>query len=247
MGISTSTSADAYFAGLLEGDGYIGAARSKVQTTRATVELTLTDKAAIECFQIYVNTKYANGKPIKIRYPRPARANHKETFKVGISGKKAEYLIRDLYKYWFSHRKNQSEKLLAECGLPPVSGNEDNEIFRGLPWLAGLLDAEGCFKQHKTGKYTYPQIQLEMTCRDIVTFVADWVNREIPPFTGAKKGRPEQIVAVLERKRQVLNRKNSFCLQINGRRAIYLAALLKPHIRNSDKLDDVHNMLVSLC
>ncbi len=37
-----------------------------------------------------------------------------------------------------------------------------------LAWLAGLLEGEGCFREHPTTAGRYPCIQLKMTDRDVV-------------------------------------------------------------------------------
>ena len=218
-----------------------------MRTTYPVIELCMVDKSVVTAFSNYVNSTFLcinKEKSAKIR-TLAAHGNRQKTFKIAVTRRRAEIMIREFYPFWSSHRREQSNAIFRKCGLSPLPVEETNNVE--VEWLAGLLDAEGCFKVHKTRGYTYPQIQLEMTCKDIVSSVSIWLNKNVAKAQYSGKGRPEQAISVLTRKAPTSRRKDSYSVQINGRRACNLATMLLPYMKNKSKMSDVGRLLSLPC
>jgi len=228
----------AYFAGLLEGDGCLSIhkAGSKFYPT---IRLCLTDKEPVEGFRDFVNDYlHVEGleKPLNVRRRSQSNRRWKDTFTVSFEGRRAEQLMRVFFPYWFSHRQEQVIRIFDKCTL---DAPKQSTVSLGEEWLAGLSDAEGCFRR-KVGGKTYAYFRVNMTDEDIVGFLVSWLNKNVPPVKkrSGKGGQEKelQVRAYLDKRE---NRKATYYCTLGGRRAVALCNLLKPYMLNATKLKEL--------
>lgn len=232
------SSKKAYFAGLLEGDGCLSLhkAGNKVYPT---IRLCLTDIDPVAEFCQYVNAFLGvKGfeKALKVRHRKQRNISWKDTFTISFEGRRAEFLMRDFFPYWFSHRKNQVIRIFEECELrlPSYSTVSLNDA-----WLAGLADAEGCFRRVVKGK-TYPHFRINMTDEDIINFLVSRLNAVVPPMKRISgKGGQEKFLETRKYVDKRSNRKPTYYCTIGGRRALELTGRLKRYMLNASKVKEI--------
>jgi Txe/YoeB family toxin of Txe-Axe toxin-antitoxin module len=194
-----SLSSDAYIAGLIEGDGSI---------TWNGKDCGVLEHSAID-FDLVQRTALRIDRPVRVlttptMVDKLARG-HKQLYKTVVSGKKALEVLKDLYPYFWSHRRDQIEHRFG------YRNNSISVASPSLEWLAGLLDAEGCFLFQHT-----PIIQLKMTDEDVVMAVRDTFS-------------PDSIIHKREDTRKSTY-KDIYSLYICGDRATKLMESLFTHL-----------------
>lgn len=240
-----------YFAGVIEGDGSLfvqrNTERSGTLSLYPRIQLRMAEKGIIECFASWVNrTQPPVGKyehPIRIITHAPMKKNYVEQFAANVIGRRAEILMRKLYPIWFSHRQGQVKASFKECGLAiPATLTKKHSEKEYLSWLAGLLDAEGCFDTCKAqnGK-RHARFQLGMTDKDVVSFVASWLDTTFPPVSPVKAGGVEKHVQVNGPYNQNEG-KPMFAIRLQGRRSIELMRKLQPYMLNRKKLEIIDTL-----
>jgi hypothetical protein len=86
---------------------------------------------------------------------------------------------------------------------------------------------------------------LNMTDRDVVERAAAMINKWMPPIpVPARGGNPEKLVSARVQQPSRPMRKTLYTIQISGRRALLLMALLRPFMmqRRREKIDELFNL-----
>lgn len=81
-----------------------------------------------------------------------------------------------------------------------------------IGWLAGLLDGEGFFALAKVGRYGYPSVGVNMTDEDII--------QHFCALTGT----------TYAMQRRQPDRKNIFCVNTSGRKALAIMRVIFPYM-----------------
>ena len=240
-----------YFAGVIEGDGSLFLQRNTERSGRLSlyprIQLRMAEKCIIETFAEWVNSiqppvgKYE--RPIRVITHAPAKKHHLEQFAANIIGRRAEILMSKMYPFWFSHRQGQVEATFKECGLTLPTDMPKTHMRRNtLSWLAGLVDAEGCFDTCKAqnGK-RHARFQLSMTDKDVISSVASWLDITFPPVSSLKAGGVEKYVRVGGPYKT--KGKSVFAVRLQGRRSIELMCKLQPYMLNKQKLERIDSLI----
>ena len=95
-----------------------------------------------------------------------------------------------------------------------------------LIYLAGFVDGEGCvslaWRKVRGKNYITPNIQITNTNKEII----EWIASEIPGH-------------IHERKEKRVNRKDSWCYQISGNKALELIKDIYPYLKVKRQQADV--------
>ena len=151
MGENFSISERQYFAGMMDGDGYVGARFPKNRKNlKLSVVLDLRHDHAEPVYRLAELFDLSISKRIYL-----VAKNTQPSVKVELSGVKARLFLICIYPYMLEKKKRTKEILLKlDC---PERHLPDTREF-SLEYLAGYIDAEGsvCFKllhtKTKTGK-----------------------------------------------------------------------------------------------
>lgn len=141
-----------YYAGLFEGDGSIYFSNYH---NHPVLQYKATDEDIVERMASMWDRKCGAKDRSATR-----KAGHKDQWITAISGKNALPHMRTLYPYLWTDRREQSRVCFgysSSISLPTPS----------IPWLAGLLEAEGHFNMCSGG----PVIDLKMTDHDVMSAV----------------------------------------------------------------------------
>lgn len=239
-----------YFAGVIEGDGSLFLQRNIERSGRISlyprIQLRMAESRIINVFAEWVNKihppigKYE--RPIRAITHAPAKKHYVEQFAANIVGRRAEILMRKLYPIWFSRRQGQVKATFKECSLiAPTNMSNKYSKEEYLSWLAGLLDAEGCFDTCKSqnGK-RHTRFQLGMTDRDVVSSVASWLDITFPSASPVKAGGVEKCVRVCGPYKT--KGKPVFTVSLQGRRSVELMRKLQPYMHNEQKLETIRTL-----
>ena len=153
MGDNFSASERQYFAGMMDGDGYVGLRIPKNRKhLKLSVVLDLRHDHAEPVYRLAELFDLSISKRVYIE-----RTNTQPSLKVELSGIKARLFLICIYPYMLEKKKRIKEILLKlDC---PEKHLPDTREF-SLEYLAGYIDAEGsvCFRLNhqktKTGKIT---------------------------------------------------------------------------------------------
>lgn len=242
----TPTVEEVYFAGLLEGDGCIYANRRN-GSKHLTVQLRMTDKEVVSAFAFWANEQFppqtSREKLLNVLRTKPANERCKEQFAVSVSGARADSLVKRLYPLWFSRRKAQ---VLASLKRRSTLERADTAIDKNrvLSWLAGFLDAEGCFRTYtRANGRVYVRFQLGTTDKDVIDFVASWINCNFPAQETVRGGGIEKRVVVQGPYSACGGIKPVFRIALHGRRALCFMKELRPLMRCCSKVQDIDKSL----
>lgn len=150
---------DEWLAGLVEGEGHVGFTASNTRGPLPQVAVKMTDLEVVTWVAELIGCKSVNG-PYNQSNPR-----HKPLFVAKRIGNPATDVLRRIWP-WMGARKSA---LIANVlqGESVVANN------RGIGWLAGLLEGEGCFyRQHRSNGGGTNYVALRMCDRDIVEAAA---------------------------------------------------------------------------
>ena len=141
MGENFSISERQYFAGMMDGDGYVGVRIPKDRKhLKLSVVLELRHDHAEPIYRLAELFDLSIAKRIYLK-----RKNTKPSLKVELSGVKARLFLICIYPYMLEKKKRTKEILLKlDC---PERHLPDTREF-SLEYLAGYIDAEGsvCFR-----------------------------------------------------------------------------------------------------
>ena len=141
MGKNFSISERQYFAGMMDGDGYVGVRIPKDRKhLKLSVVLELRHDHAEPIYRLAELFDLSIAKRIYLK-----RKNTKPSLKVELSGVKARLFLICIYPYMLEKKKRTKEILLKlDC---PERHLPDTREF-SLEYLAGYIDAEGsvCFR-----------------------------------------------------------------------------------------------------
>ena len=150
MGKNFSVSERQYFAGMMDGDGYVGLRIPKNRKhLKLSVVLDLRHDHAEPVYRLAELFDLSISKRVYIE-----RTNTQPSVKIDLSGVKARLFLICIYPYMLEKKKRIKEVLL-KLGCPERHLPEEREF--SLEYLAGYIDAEGsvCFKlrhhKNKTG------------------------------------------------------------------------------------------------
>ncbi len=241
-----NTVEEAYFAGLLEGDGCIYANRRN-GSEHQTVQLRMTDKEVVSAFSFWANEQFppqtSRERLLNVRSTKPANERCKEQFAVSVSRARAYSLVKRLYPLWFSRRQEQViASLKGRSTAEMVNIGIDKNCV--LSWLAGFLDAEGCFRTYtRANGRVYVRFQLGTTDKDVIDFVASWINCNFPTQETVRGGGIEKRVVVQGPYSACGGIKPVFRIALHGRRAICFMKELRPLMRCCSKVQDIDKSL----
>lgn len=168
-----SATTTAAIAGMVEGDGYIGAKKSRGGDP--LVRLRLTDEDIVTDFAQLWDTKVGK-RHDRYHLDRIAARGHKQQYETCVTGYNAAEVILRIFPLLSDHRAAQAINALESwksfTGQVPsehkVGGTGTLSNPETRAWLAGLLDAEGHFRWRHT-----PVVQCSSNDLDVITRVAD--------------------------------------------------------------------------
>ena len=141
MGKNFSISERQYFAGMMDGDGYVGVRIPKDRKhLKLSVVLELRHDHAEPIYRLAELFDLSIAKRIYLK-----RKNTKPSLKVELSGVKARLFLICIYPYMLE-KKKRTREILLKLDCPERHLSETREF--SLEYLAGYIDAEGsvCFR-----------------------------------------------------------------------------------------------------